>query len=138
MESYGWRIPFLLAGPLGLVGLYIRLRLADTPQFAELSKAQRSPVAAAGGGDHGWRSILQVIGLMIIYMPMKVDKEAREIPVAVVGRARRSDEDTLWTPNSSQGNFGGTVRVCVAMQAHTIHDNPQPSKLPLDRRSICL
>ncbi|MDT5179338.1 MAG: transporter, family, proline/betaine transporter, partial [Mycobacterium sp.] len=38
MESYGWRIPFLLAAPLGLVGLYIRLRLDDTPEFTELSR----------------------------------------------------------------------------------------------------
>ncbi|OBF37989.1 MFS transporter [Mycobacterium sp. ACS1612] len=68
MESYGWRIPFLLAGPLGLVGLYIRLRLDDTPQFAELSKAKqvaKSPLKEAVGT--AWRPILQVIGLMIIY-----------------------------------------------------------------------
>ena len=69
MESYGWRIPFLLAGPLGLVGLYIRLRLADTPQFAQLSKAQQvasSPLKEAV--STAWRSILQVIGLMIIFI----------------------------------------------------------------------
>jgi hypothetical protein len=63
MESHGWRIPFLLAGPLGLVGLYIRLRLADTPQFAELSKAERvakSPLREAV--RTAWRPILQVIG----------------------------------------------------------------------------
>ncbi|WP_101951236.1 MFS transporter [Mycobacterium sp. 3519A] len=68
MESYGWRIPFLLAGPLGLVGLYIRLRLDDTPQFAELSKAKqvaKSPLKEAVGT--AWRPILQVIGLMIIF-----------------------------------------------------------------------
>ena len=68
MESYGWRIPFLLAGPLGLVGLYIRLRLDDTPQFAELSKAQqvaKSPLKEAV--STAWRPILQVIGLMIIF-----------------------------------------------------------------------
>src|ERR1700750_383402 len=68
MESYGWRIPFLLAGPLGPVGLFIRLRLADTPQFAELSKAQQvasSPLKEAV--STAWRSILQVIGLMIIF-----------------------------------------------------------------------
>ena len=68
MESYGWRIPFLLAGPLGLVGLYIRLRLDDTPQFAELSKAQqvaKSPLREAV--STAWRPILQVIGLMIIF-----------------------------------------------------------------------
>lgn len=33
MHSWGWRIPFLLAGPLGLVGMYIRLRLEDSPEF---------------------------------------------------------------------------------------------------------
>ena len=36
MDAYGWRIPFLLAGVLGAVGLYIRLRLRDTPEFEEL------------------------------------------------------------------------------------------------------
>ncbi|MDQ7263173.1 MFS transporter [Paracoccus sp. PS-1] len=38
MQSYGWRIPFLLALPLGFIGLYIRLRLEDTPKFRELEK----------------------------------------------------------------------------------------------------
>src|SRR4051812_23496398 len=68
MESYGWRIPFLLAGPLGLVGLYIRLRLQDTPAFAELSEADEvaaSPLREAV--TTAWRPILQVIGLMIIH-----------------------------------------------------------------------
>lgn len=68
MESYGWRIPFLIAGPLGLVGLYIRLRLSDTPQFAALSRSEQtaeSPLREAV--STAWRSILQVIGLMIVF-----------------------------------------------------------------------
>ncbi|KUF17169.1 glycine betaine/L-proline transporter ProP [Streptomyces silvensis] len=36
MEAWGWRIPFLVAGPLGLVGLYLRLRLDETPAFQKL------------------------------------------------------------------------------------------------------
>ncbi|WP_327308924.1 MFS transporter [Streptomyces sp. NBC_01298] len=36
MEAWGWRIPFLVAGPLGLVGLYMRLRLDETPAFQKL------------------------------------------------------------------------------------------------------
>ncbi|GGX30715.1 MFS transporter [Streptomyces chartreusis] len=36
MESWGWRVPFLVAGPLGLVGLYLRLRLDETPAFRKL------------------------------------------------------------------------------------------------------
>ncbi|HMM07886.1 MAG TPA: MFS transporter [Paracoccus solventivorans] len=38
MQSFGWRLPFLLGLPLGLVGIYIRLRLEDTPKFRELEQ----------------------------------------------------------------------------------------------------
>jgi MHS family proline/betaine transporter-like MFS transporter len=68
MESYGWRLPFLIAGPLGLVGLYIRLRLGDTPQFEKLSSAAeiaRSPLREALSTS--WRQILQVIGLFVVF-----------------------------------------------------------------------
>jgi MFS family permease len=34
--SWGWRIPFLLSGVLIVVGLVIRVRLLETPLFAEL------------------------------------------------------------------------------------------------------
>jgi MHS family proline/betaine transporter-like MFS transporter len=68
MDSYGWRIPFLLAAPLGLVGLYIRLRLDDTPEFTDLST--RDDVAAQPLREAlttSWRPILQVIGLFLIF-----------------------------------------------------------------------
>lgn len=38
MHAYGWRIPFLLALPLGLIGIYIRLKLEDTPKFREMEE----------------------------------------------------------------------------------------------------
>ena len=38
MTDWGWRIPFLVAGPLGLVGLYLRLKLEDTPAFQKLEE----------------------------------------------------------------------------------------------------
>jgi MHS family proline/betaine transporter-like MFS transporter len=31
--SWAWRVPFLVALPLGLIGLYMRLKLEDTPAF---------------------------------------------------------------------------------------------------------
>jgi MHS family proline/betaine transporter-like MFS transporter len=68
MDGYGWRIPFLIAAPLGLVGLYIRLRLDDTPQFAALSQINRvasSPLREAA--TTAWRPILQVIGMFIVF-----------------------------------------------------------------------
>ena len=33
MLSWGWRVPFLLALPLGAIGLYLRSRLGETPEF---------------------------------------------------------------------------------------------------------
>ncbi|WP_255949709.1 MFS transporter [Streptomyces odontomachi] len=67
MEAWGWRIPFLIAGPLGLVGLYLRMRLEDTPVFLALEER-----GAAGGAplrealrEH-WRAVLRCgcIGVM--------------------------------------------------------------------------
>jgi MHS family proline/betaine transporter-like MFS transporter len=68
MESYGWRIPFLIAGVLGGVGLYIRLRLGDTPEFERLKESgevSESPLREAV--TTSWRPILQIIGLVIIH-----------------------------------------------------------------------
>lgn len=65
--SWGWRIPFLLAGPLGVVGLYIRLRLEDTPEFRALE--ERGEVSGSPFKEtivENWKQILQVGGLVII------------------------------------------------------------------------
>ena len=37
--AWGWRVPFLLSGVLVLVGLWIRLSLAESPLFAEVAEA---------------------------------------------------------------------------------------------------
>lgn len=39
MVGWGWRVPFLLAGPLGLIVLYIRTKLADSPVYESMNKA---------------------------------------------------------------------------------------------------
>ena len=36
LHTWGWRIPFVFALPLGLIGRYIRVHLEDTPAFREL------------------------------------------------------------------------------------------------------
>lgn len=36
MREWGWRLPFLAAAPVGLVGLYVRLSLRETAVFEEL------------------------------------------------------------------------------------------------------
>lgn len=38
MHEWGWRMPFLVAGPLGLAGLYLRSRIDETPVFREVER----------------------------------------------------------------------------------------------------
>jgi MHS family proline/betaine transporter-like MFS transporter len=45
LAAWGWRIPFLVALPLGLLGLYIRRRLEDTPVFREIERRSDRPRA---------------------------------------------------------------------------------------------
>lgn len=39
LADWGWRIPFLIALPLGAVGFYIRFRMEDTPHFQAVKDA---------------------------------------------------------------------------------------------------
>lgn len=41
----GWRIPFLLTVPLALAGLYIRLKVEDTPEYRALEEADTVPAS---------------------------------------------------------------------------------------------
>ncbi len=47
MVAYGWRIPFLIAIPLGAVAIWFRLRIPETPAFEASQEA-----AAAGADQH--------------------------------------------------------------------------------------
>ncbi|ORW92142.1 MFS transporter [Mycobacterium sp. IEC1808] len=38
MLSWGWRIPFLLAAPLGLVAIYLRSRIEESPGYEKVHK----------------------------------------------------------------------------------------------------
>ncbi|ALE87965.1 MFS transporter [Pseudomonas versuta] len=38
LHDWGWRLPFLLAAPFGLVGRYIRMSLQDSPKFLEMEQ----------------------------------------------------------------------------------------------------
>jgi MFS family permease len=57
--QYGWRIPFLLSALLVLVGMFIRLRILETPAFSKLKEENR--VAKSPLTDvikYHWREIV--------------------------------------------------------------------------------
>lgn len=45
MQAWGWRIPFLMAGPLGAIAIFIRLRLEDSPEFRALQAKNQTSAA---------------------------------------------------------------------------------------------
>ncbi|MFE7354364.1 MFS transporter [Streptomyces sp. NPDC057543] len=50
MQAWGWRVVFLIALPAGLVGLYLRFRVEETPDFKQLeqrAEVRRAPIREA-------------------------------------------------------------------------------------------
>ncbi|MGW5854107.1 MULTISPECIES: MFS transporter [Micrococcus] len=45
MAAWGWRLPFLLAGVLGAVAVFIRMKLEDSPEFQRLHTEGRTSKA---------------------------------------------------------------------------------------------
>ncbi|MFB6613014.1 MFS transporter [Streptomyces sp. NPDC085524] len=68
--AWGWRIPFLLSGVLVVIGLWIRVSVAESPVFLE-AQARAAEQAAAGAKEKlpvaevfrtNWRGVLTAIG----------------------------------------------------------------------------
>lgn len=89
MHSWGWRLPFLVAAPLGLIGIYLRSRLEDTPVFRELeAKGEKEQQTTTQFKDllaGYWRPILRLGGMVVAlnvvnytllsYMPTYLESE---------------------------------------------------------------
>ena len=85
MHSWGWRLPFLLAAPMGLIGRYIRVRLEDTPVFRALEDKELPPVPVGQLLKENLRPLLIAIGAAILnavafyvllsYMPTYLSQE---------------------------------------------------------------
>lgn len=67
LNSWGWRIPFFVAGPLGLIGFYLRHRLEDTPAFRDAENAGETAQAPFKEVIRAvWPQILNLIGFVIL------------------------------------------------------------------------
>ncbi len=98
LQSWGWRIPFLIAAPLGLIGYYIRRRLEDTPVFVA-ARAERdvvdSPLRTTLRDRAMLRRVALAIGLTLLnssgyyilfsYMPSYLTKELGFTQLAGLG-----------------------------------------------------
>ncbi|TCP20716.1 MHS family proline/betaine transporter-like MFS transporter [Scopulibacillus darangshiensis] len=86
LHSWGWRIPFLAAGPLGLIGLYIRSKTEDTPVFKEMEQSHETAHTPAFIGlKQNLKQILVAFGVVCLnavgfytilsYMPTYLSSE---------------------------------------------------------------
>lgn len=74
--EWGWRVPFLLAAPLGLVGLYLRHAAEETPAFTEqLARMEREDgdsladvprVSFREIVTRYWRALLVCVGIVLV------------------------------------------------------------------------
>lgn len=69
LNSWGWRIPFLLAVPMGLVALWLRLKLEETPSFRRIdtgsTTAGQPVVVTKPGAAEVAKAILVGIGRLM-------------------------------------------------------------------------
>ncbi|MGB2922604.1 MAG: MFS transporter [Mycobacterium sp.] len=69
MGSWGWRLPFLIAAPLGIVGIYLRMKLEDTPVFRELEDQGKEEESVGSEFKdlitRYWAPILKLGGLVV-------------------------------------------------------------------------
>ncbi|MGH8127480.1 MAG: MFS transporter [Gammaproteobacteria bacterium] len=49
MATWGWRVPFLVAIPLGYVGMYLRTKMEETPIFQEIEQEEEKQKESVPG-----------------------------------------------------------------------------------------
>lgn len=73
MLDWGWRIPFFVSAPLGVFGLYIRLKLEETPAFkAHMEKQESREKEKPAGGllsllKDNLGPLMQCVGLVLLF-----------------------------------------------------------------------
>ncbi|PMS37078.1 metabolite-proton symporter [Trinickia symbiotica] len=68
-RSWGWRVPFILSAVLVALGLYVRLKIAETPAFqAAIERRERVRVPLVSlFANHGWPTLLGALAMVVCY-----------------------------------------------------------------------
>ncbi|MFE4834817.1 MFS transporter [Arthrobacter sp. NPDC056691] len=66
LHDWGWRLPFLLAAPMGLIGRYIRTKLEDTPAFRALSQEEHGKAPARDMFRNNRRQLIIATGAVLL------------------------------------------------------------------------
>ncbi|MFM5906464.1 MAG: MFS transporter [Novosphingobium sp.] len=68
-RSWGWRVPFLLSAVLVGVGLWVRLKIGETPQFKAALAHEKPPAVPLARlfAQHGWAVIAGTAGAVACF-----------------------------------------------------------------------
>ncbi|MFC9550295.1 MFS transporter [Rhodococcus sp. NPDC056960] len=69
MSSYGWRVGFLIAAPMGLVVLYLRLKVDETPHFKQIrvDGAADAPAVTGPVDRRPLAYLAATMGVVVVY-----------------------------------------------------------------------
>lgn len=73
MEAWGWRIPFVVAGLAGLVALYLRLNVDESPVFKQMQENEKHQKGLAKSKSivqlliEEWPQLLKCAGLTAVF-----------------------------------------------------------------------
>ena len=93
LAAYGWRIPFLIGGALGLVGLWLRRAMTETEQFKEnksAARAVRHPLLTTLR-EHP-KAVGQLVGFTLLYALCAYTFFSALTPFAVTSRGAGANE----------------------------------------------
>lgn len=110
VDAWAWRIPFLLGGLLGPVGLYLRRHVDETPAF----RAARQ--APADSGASAPRLVLFAMGFTVVWTVAYYLLLAY-MPTFTAGYAGLTRTDALWATSASL-----LVLVIIAPAAGALSD----------------
>lgn len=68
LASWGWRVPFLIAAPLGIIGWFVRSRLTETPQFRNIEAqgaVARAPIIELMTNKQYLVQIVRLLGVFL-------------------------------------------------------------------------
>ena len=101
LGDWGWRIPFFVAAPLGLIGMYLRSKMEDTPVFKELEQKQETEEQVKGVFKDlltkYTRPILTLFGLVIALNVVNYTLLSYT-PTYLQGTIDMSEDDALLVP----------------------------------------
>jgi len=101
MQAWGWRLPFLVAAPLGLAGLYLRSRIEDTPVFREIEVIgvkERGHLRELRDLLRRFRAPLIVLGMLVVALNVVNYTLLSYMPTYLQLRLGLSAEQALYVP----------------------------------------